>query len=437
MDERGAGSALLAEEHEPNPWGRGVASVRSRAPWLFRRAWVLIVCVVLVLAVTYMVSSKRTVKYSANSILSVITGASSTSPGSAQEAANLAATYAGLIPADDAIVANVAAKTGLSFSQVQSDLAVTVQNGTSLLVVTFTSPVPSTALVGANATAHAISGDHPVSPAIPGGTMVVTKQAVDTTRHSTSGTIVLALGGIFGILLGLILALAWERADPRFDRPAQVTEVLGVPTRLASELSDASAVAIMRQWQAEAGTESIRVAFLAGVSNIQGPIGAVARRFASSANSWGTQATVRQPMPTEVGRRRSDAERQGGQRRSPRAKPSTAPNRAPAPTIQFIVGGTPGAEGGEVVAQQADLTVLAITPESKVREVQRSVEILEELGVTPSWALLIDSRVAHHSRLMGPRPRRSGAERDAGSGEPPVGSSVADGSSAGDLNLVD
>ncbi len=154
---------MPAEDAEPNPWGRGVASVRSRAPWLFRRAWVLIVCVVLVLAVTYMVSSKRTVKYSANSILLVNPGASSTSPGSAQEAANLAATYAGLIPADDAIIANVAAKTGLSFGQVQSDLAVTVQNGTSLLVVTFTSPVPSTSLVGANATAHAISGDHPVS----------------------------------------------------------------------------------------------------------------------------------------------------------------------------------------------------------------------------------------------------------------------------------
>ncbi len=252
--------------------------------------------------------------------------------------------------------------------------------------------------------------------------MVVTKQALTTTRHSTSGTIVLVLGGIFGILLGLILALAWERADPRFDRSAQVTEVLGVPTRLASELSDASAVAIMRQWQSEVGTESIRVAFLAGISSIQGPIGSVARRFASSANSWGTQATVRQPLPTEVGRRRSDAERQGNQRRSPRAKPSTAPNRTAAPTIQFIVAGTPGTEGGEVVAQQADLTVLAITPESKVREVQRSVEILEELGVTPSWALLIDSKVAGPSHRRLASPRRPGAEREpaSGSGEQPV-----------------
>jgi len=401
---------------------------------------VIIVCVVLVVAATGLVSSKRTVKYSANSILLVNPGASAHSPGSAQEAANLAATYAGLIPADDAIVSYVASKTGLSFGQVQSDLAVTVQNGTSLLVVTFNTPVPKTSLIGANATAHAISGEQPVTAAIPAGTTVVTKQAVDTTRHSTSGSIVLVLGGIFGILLGLILALAWERADPRFDRPAQVTEILGVPTRLASELSDASAVAIMRQWQTEAGAESIRVAFLAGVANVQGPIGAVARRFASSANSWGTQATVRQPVPTEIGRRRSDAERQANQRRSPRAKPSTTPNRAAAPTIQFLVGGMPGAEGGEVVAQQADITVLSITPEAKVREVQRSVEILEELGVTPSWALLIDSKVATATRrLRTPRQGRPrpGREPMHASGEPPAGRSDADESSAEDLNLVD
>jgi capsular polysaccharide biosynthesis protein len=373
---------------------RRVTGLRDRVPWLFRRAWVFIACVVLVMATTMVVSAKRTVTYGADSILLVNPGASAISPGSAVEAGTLAATYAGLIPADNAIIRYVASKTGLSFRQVQSDLGVTVENGTSLLDVNFTSASPSTSLIGANATAIAISGTSPVTPAIPAGTTVITKQATSATKHSTSSGIVLGLGAILGILLGSILVLAWERADPRFDRPAQVTEVLGLPTRLASELSDASIIAILRQWQSEPEAQPPRVAFLAGIPAISEPLGSLAARFAAAGQRWGISVMVRTPESLQ-------------QQPEPSGKAgSTQSNRAKSPVpqagtdVELLVGGMPGVEGGEVIAQQAGITVLVFSREAKVRTVQRSAKVLGELGSTPSWALLTESRAPSPLRRL-------------------------------------
>ncbi len=189
--------------------------------------------------------------YTASAVLLVNPGANATSPGSAQEAANLAATYAGLIPTDDAIVQSVVAATGLSASQVEHDVAVTVQDGTSLLVINFTATSSAGALKGANAMARALSAPNPVSSAIPAGTVVVTKQATTAVQHATGSDVTVALGVALGALLGVILALAWERLDPRLDQAPQAAELLGIPTRLISGLSDLSASAILRQWQAE------------------------------------------------------------------------------------------------------------------------------------------------------------------------------------------
>jgi capsular polysaccharide biosynthesis protein len=368
---------------------------------------VFLVCVVLVVGTAVVISTHRSTKYSANAILLVNPGATRDSPGSAQEAANLATTYAGLLPADDAIIRSVASATGLSFDQVQRALVVTVQNGTSLLVVSFTATSPSTALIGANATASAISGKNPVSPAIPAGTVVVTKHATTSVKHHTSGSLVIAIGVILGILLGIVLVLAWERADPRFDHPPQVTEVLGIPARLASELSSASALAIMRQWQTESGSRPPRVAFVAGVSGIRSQVVGLAKRFAGTDHQGAMSVTISpiDPMSTITPPPRSAAGQASDGQRPGRAKPPqgarTQDDTRASDDVELLVGGAPGIEGGEAVAQLAGVTALVIPQEAKIREVQRAVATLGELGVNPSWAFLSGSKAPSFRHRIG------------------------------------
>jgi len=353
----------------PEPRRSTLHRLRARVPWLFRRAWIVVLCACLAGVLAQFAFPHRAVTYTASAVLLVNPGANASSPGSAQEAANLAATYAGLIPTDDAIVRSVVTATGLASSGVGHDLAVTVQNGTSLLVVSFTSTSPAVALRGANAIARAISAPHPVTSAIAVGTLVVTKQATSAVRHSTNSSFILGLGVALGALLGVILAVALERADPRLDQAPEVVELLGIPTRLVPGLSDVSAAAIMRQWQAETAKRAPRVAFVGATPQIGDRVVDVAGRFTLSADGVGPSAVISRPRDRE-------------------ATPSVEHHNGNRPSIELIAGGAPGAEAGEVTAQQGDLVVLVIVQETKVRTLQRSVAVLSGLGISPSWALL-------------------------------------------------
>jgi capsular polysaccharide biosynthesis protein len=346
--------------------------LRSRHPLPFRRAWLVALCTCLFGVLAQIAYPHPAPTYTASAVLLVNPGASATSPGSAQEAANLAATYAGLIPSDDAIVRTVVAATGLGASQVEHDVAVSVQDGTSLLVISFTAGSSASALSGANAMARALSAPRPVSAAIPAGTVVVTKQATSAVPHVTSGDVLVALGVALGALLGVILALGWERLDPRLDQAPQAAELLGIPTRLIPGLSDLSASAILRQWQAESEMPSPRVAFVGASPGIADQVTDVARRFVLPAGGAGPTAVL--TPPSDPG---------GAGVHEPRSDGHTEE-----PSIQLLAGGAPGAEAGEVTAQRGDLVVLVIVQETKVRSVKRSVAVLKGLDISPSWALL-------------------------------------------------
>jgi hypothetical protein len=105
----------------------------------------------------------------------------------------------------------------------------------------------------------------------------------------------------------------------------------------------------------------------------------------------------------------------------------------------------PGVEGGEVIAQQAGITVLVFSREAKVRTVQRSVEVLGELGSTPSWALLTESTALSPLRWLVRRfdvggeaaPFSLRATASSVGWKVPASRNVLGGSSAQDLNLVD
>jgi|GEM_PF-2435271 len=317
--------------------------LRRRVPWLFRRGWVLVIVTLLVTATAVGLSGLKSATYSSDAILLVNPGATNTSPGSSQEAQALAATYAGLIPSDNAVLSAVSAATGLTQAQVKNGTSVTVVNGTSLLDLRFSSKLPSTTAAGVNAISRAVSGEHPATSSIPAGTMALVRGASTPVSHAAKLVEVVLLGLVLGVLLGAVIVIVWERADARFDRPGQVAGQLGIPTRSFEDLNVDSAAAMTDRWRSLAIIDDPTIALLSVVAGMQDTAEIVGRRLARLA-----------------------------------------------PNLDLGTGGAPGDENGDRVAQFANLTVLLIPREVRVRAVLRSVNFLEQVGVRPAWALMVD-----------------------------------------------
>ena len=319
---------------------------RRRAPWLFRRGWLLVIVTLLVTITAFAVSSHKSATYSSDAILLVNPGATTTSPGSSQEAQALASTYAGLIPSDNSVLTAVSAATGLTQAEVKSGTSVTVVNGTSLLDLKFTSARPSTTAAGVTAISRAISAEHPATTAIPAGTIAVVHGASPPVSHARSLAEVVVIGLLLGLLLGAVIAIIWERADARFDRPGQVAGQLGIPARSLRNLNVDSTSAMTDRWRSLAIIDKPTIALLSAVVGMQDTTESVGQGLARLA-----------------------------------------------PNINLLAGGAPGDENGDRIAQFANLTVLLIPREARVRAVLRSVHFLEQIGVRAAWALMVDEKL--------------------------------------------
>ena len=408
-----------------NGWARSVASpvsmagrrLRGRVPWAFRHGWILVVCVIVVVAAASVASRHQRPTYSATSIVLVNPRPGPTTPGAAQEAQGLAATYASLIPNDAAVVSAVASKTGLTPAEVTKATTVTVTSGTSILNVKFTASTAAVALRGADAMADSISGAHPVTATIPSGAVLLTQHPAAATRHLTSKTTILGLSVLLGLLLGTVLLIIWERADARFDKPEQITDGLGIPARSPATLSDASVLAIMRQWRGLAlhrmgALEGLapRVALVPAIPRSAGNVTALAEMLVGSAlrGSMRVSASIADARSEDLAPQSpwagtsepvagGAASRNGTKGRAP------VPTTPTTPDLELLVGGQPGVEGGEAVSQQAHVTVLVVPVGSRVREVRRAAALLAELGSLPVWALM----VTPERRLSVPNPYSS------------------------------
>lgn len=401
--------------------------LRGRVPWLLRRGWVIVVCVILVVAVAGVASRHQRATYSATSILLVNPGATGASPGGAQEAGALATTYAGLIPNDSAVVSAVASATGLTPSEVSSATTVTVTSGTSILNVRFTASTPTTALRGADAMADAVSGKHPVTATIPSGAVFLMQHPASATRHLTSKSTILGLSVLLGLLLGAVLTIIWERADARFDKPEQVTDELGIPARSSAALSDESALAIMRQWRSLAlhrmgvvEGHAPRVALVPATPRAAASVTSLAEMLVASAlrGSMRVSASIADARSEDLAPQNpwssgSDLAEGGGSRNGAQDRELYAPPASPSsPDLELLVGGQPGGEGGEAVSQQAHVTVLVIPVGSRVREVRRVVSLLAELGSLPVWAIMPTS--VRRSSIQRPYSANDRTSSDAG-----------------------
>jgi capsular polysaccharide biosynthesis protein len=223
---------------------------------LRRRAWVIVVAVALCAAAAAVLSGARSSSYTSSSLLLVGSGASAKGPGDASEAINLASTYATLLPQDPGVTRYVGKRLGKSASDVEDALSASHLTGTGLITLTFKDDDADTAVKGAALTVRAVTGTAPTSASIgPDSLTVVRAPSHDqgfSKKQTISPSASLALAIIFGLFLGIIIMIAWERADPRIDEPGDVELAAHLPASRLRDLSGSARAALVQRLAGQA-----------------------------------------------------------------------------------------------------------------------------------------------------------------------------------------
>jgi len=344
---------------------------------LRRRGWVLLVTVVIAAVCAFAVASTRSTTYTAQSTVVVAASNSSHSVVTPDQANPLATTYAALIPKDTEILRSVATALSTSVSDVQDRVSVFNTPGTALLTIEYRGTSVANSIAGATAALTAIAGPDPVSSNIvPGSVGAV--QAPTTATSSKSVTVLVAIGVIVGIALGLLLIVAWERIDPRIDRPEDLSQEVGSPTSPVSAISESGVNALIARWKALADHGPSRIALVPVTPDVQADLPKVALMFSQVQALQGNGNGVEAPWWTRVDAHVAESQ------------DLTQPVRIGAPAV--IACDVPSADLTALrFIMDCDLVVLVArrgTPRAALRGL---LDSLTEFGVSPKWAILLGS----------------------------------------------
>ena len=194
---------------------------------ILRRAWLVALALVAGSAGGWFAGKHAGTSYAAQATVVVRSGSSRSGPGSANDALALATTYAALIPKDQSVLGVAGRTLGVSPNAVGHSLSVTVENGTSILLIDYSAASAGAAINGARAVAGAVASTTPVSLAIGPGSVAVVSEPTSAHLQGTLHKYGIVIGGLLGLLVGLVLLLAAERADPRVDDAAAMATASG------------------------------------------------------------------------------------------------------------------------------------------------------------------------------------------------------------------
>ena len=351
-------------------------SNRLRGAALLRRGWVILVCMGAVALLASAIASSRDRIYTAEGIIVVPSGAREGGPGSANDALTLAATYAGVIPADTVVQRRIAAATGLDRRNVAPNIEVIQDTGTALLRLRYKSQQPDRAEKGARALLAAVTGRRPATRAVARNTTRIVRQPQEPTSSSGLDAGAVPIGLLLGLFLGSVLLVAWERADRRIDDAVALGDELDVPASELKALSTMSVAALVERWERLGEPDGSRVALLPVSKRLRNRAQEAAARLAADAGRHGRVVTVVGGPAHRAGETSGGVV---GEHEASGARP-----------LQLVVGGVPGGkDSGEAVALASDLTILIAAPGSKAGRVRRAAAVLRQFGVEPSWALMV------------------------------------------------
>jgi capsular polysaccharide biosynthesis protein len=216
----------------PRPENRGPSPIGSRRrrfppPWLRRRWWLLLLGLAIGVAGGYVARSTQSTLYSATSQVVVVTGAGDHGPGAANDAVALARTDASILPSDQALLRRVGQIIGQAPARVADHLSASAEAGTAVVIVRFDATTPSAAVRGANAVGRVVTARGEKIAAIPSGSLSLVQLATGASTLGLLRTDGMQLGGLLGLVIGLALVVALERADPRVDDVEDLARATG------------------------------------------------------------------------------------------------------------------------------------------------------------------------------------------------------------------
>lgn len=202
---------------------------RPRLPrWIWRHGWILLVTALAGTVGGWFIARHEPLSYVAQATLVVQSGATGLGPGSANEAASLATTYAAVIPTDEAVLSAAATALGVAPATVSRSLSIVVETGTSVLLLTYSASVPTKAIQGATAVAEIVGGTASTSAAIPSGSITIVRLPGAANQPHSLRSYGMPVGAVLGLLLGAMLVFAAERSDPHVHRQPLLHEPAGM-----------------------------------------------------------------------------------------------------------------------------------------------------------------------------------------------------------------
>jgi hypothetical protein len=398
-----------------------------------RRWWVIPLAILATAAAGYGVASIKKETYTASSWVIADANTGSRGPGRAFDASRLALSYASSLSEDDQLINYIARSIDKPRDEVDDNFSTLNQTDTSVLRLRYSDEDRDVATLAARAAAEGAVGSQPVATSVTPGTLALVKLASEPEKSSNILALGAGVGALLGLGLGFILMLAWERADPRLDDPADVQALTGIPATRVDDLTPNRAAALLERWLTLADRADARIAVVP-TSKTEGIVDQVASWLYGlhldgpelappTTNGTGPeQDTVQTEAYAQPPAEQPQEEEAGGWR-SRWHRPATAPEQAPfdplrdletqTPTVVAperrqtdqpdaiphgeritLVAGGPGgsATAPEVEALRSDLIVMLVQSGAKSREVLDLVNTLEQFGRRPAWTMMIDSQ---------------------------------------------
>jgi hypothetical protein len=345
---------------------------------LRRRGWIIPLTVAVVVVIGYLAAGLRSADAVAESVLVVGSGAARGDPGDANEAERLASTYSELIPQDAGVLAAVAQRTETSVSNAEQRIAVESDHPpNAILRVRYTDPNGAGALAGARAVANAVSGPRPASRVIPPSAVLIARPAHLITEGARASSAV-PIAAVLGLCLGVILLLAFERADPRADDVESVRAVLGTPASSFGGTSSQETRALMDRWRSMVAPAEARVALIPVAPDDEERAIGVAAQLAELAEHRG------QSLSMDVPRFGRDVGPMWGFGES-------AKNGKPDTGMTLVMVSSPRDSRIPTIGESdANVVVLVAAHGTRTADLHHLVARLEEFGVVPHWTLLVD-----------------------------------------------
>jgi capsular polysaccharide biosynthesis protein len=324
----------------PPPAAVGPNPARRLPRALIRRSWLVALALVAGTGGGWFAGRHAPTSYVAQATVVVRSGSGVNGPGNANDAMALATTYAALIPKDQSILSVAARTLGTSPSTISHGLSVSVENGTSIVVLDYWAPTARRALAGVRAVTGAVASTRPVSSAIGPGSVAVVNEPSTAHRQGTLHRYGAIIGGLLGVLVGVVLVVAAERADPRIDDPATLAHATGC--RAATVPAGLSHAELAR--------------VLAEVGRVSGQLTMVPLAIADTNRTMELARQLRPFWPSD------------------------------GPAVEI----SPAFQSGVVeLTRRSGPTVLVSHPGSRLREARAAAQRLRTIGRTPQWAILV------------------------------------------------